>query len=340
MRAGCGVSKWVRWQDDCVLPLRGTLSAMGIAESYKGEMGKGWTIAARFAEKIDRRRVGALAVLFLEIVLVSVTLPYNYAEAHGSSTVWNASGTLKQASTDGDWLVPTPELRKTDRVLYPYSVIPGGVRSSAELQNAVAHDEVVARHYLDFDLRDLRVTRLPEARAVFVSYRVGSQIFWTKNRVTLPAGETVVTDGEHMARTRCGNRVSEAPIGPVLIPEPSPEAMEIPADGGLLAAPESLPELPLVVPPPTTIAVPQPSPGSIFIPIIPPLFPIGGTPSSPGISTGPLPPPSGPPPPSSPPPPPPSVTPPPAISTPEPSDILMLMAGLACVWLLRRKARA
>jgi len=296
-------------------------------------MGKGWTIAAKFAEKIDRRRVGALAVLFLEIALVSVSLPYNYGEAHGSSTVWNASRALKQASTDSDWLAPTPELLKTDRVVYPYSVIPGGVRSSAELQNAVAHDEVVARHYSDFDLRDARVMRLQEARAVFVSYRVGSQIFWTKNRLTLPAGETVVTDGEHMARTRCGNRISEAPIGPVLIPEPSPEAMEIPADGGLLAAPQSLPELPLAGPPATTIVVPQPSPGSIFIPIIPPLFPIGGTPSSPGIPTGPLPPPNGPPP--SPPP----VT-PPAISTPEPPDILMLMAGLACVCLLRRKARA
>jgi hypothetical protein len=147
----------------------------------------------------------------------------------------------------------------------------------------------------------------------------------------------VVTDGEHMARTRCGNRISEAPIGPVLIPEPSPEAMEIPADGGLLAAPESAPELPLAVPPATTIVVPRQTPGSNFIPIVPPLFPIGGTPSTPGIPTGPLPPPNGPPPPSSPPPP---VTPPPAISTPEPSDFLMLMAGLACVCLLRRKARA
>jgi hypothetical protein len=303
-------------------------------------MGKGWTIAAKFAERIDRRRVGALAVLFLELVLVSVALPYNYGEAQGSSTVWNASTALKQAPTDNDWLAPTPELDKTDRALYPYSVIPGGVRSSAELRNAVAHDEVVSRHYSDFDLRGVRVSRLQEARAVFVSYRVGSQIFWTKNKLILPAGETVLTDGEHMARTRCGNRVSAVPIGPVLIPEPSPEAMEIPADGGMLAAPESSPELPLAVPPMTAIVVPQQTPGSIFIPIIPPLFPIGGMRSSPGIATGPLPPPSGPPPQSGPPPPPPPPVTPPAISTPEGSDLLMLVAGCACVWLLRKKVRA
>jgi hypothetical protein len=219
-------------------------------------------------------------------------------------------------------------LDKTDRILYPYSVIPGGVRNPADLRNAVAHDEVVARHYSDFDLREVRVARLKEARAVFVSYRVGSRIFWTKNKLNLPAGETVVTDGEHMARTRCGNRIAEAPVGPVLNNEPSPEAMEIPADGGLLAAPESSPELPLAVPPTTAIVAPPQPPGSIFIPIIPPLFPIGGTPSSPGIPTGPLPPPYVPPPP------------PPPISTPEAPEYLMVMAGCACVWLLRRKARA
>jgi hypothetical protein len=297
-------------------------------------MGKGWTVAAKFAEKIDRCRVGALAVLFLEIVLVSVVLtPHHYDQAHRASTVGNSSTVLKPAPTDSDWLAPTPELDKTDRILYPYSVIPGGVRNSAELRNAVAHDEVVARHYSDFDLRKVRVARLQEARAVFVSYRVGSQIFWSKNRLTLRAGETVVTDGEHVARTRCGNRISDAPVGPVLNTEPSPEAMEIPADGGLLAAPESSLEAPLAMPPATTIVAPPQTPASIVVPIIPPLFPIGGTPSSPGIPTGPLPPPNGAPTPTPPP------VRPPAISTPEGSDLLMLALGCACVWLLRKKAR-
>jgi hypothetical protein len=291
-------------------------------------MGKGWTIAAKFAEKIDRRRLGALAILFLESLLLSVVVPYNYGYANRTSTEGNVSAALKQAPNDSDWLAPTPELDKTDRILYPYSVIPGGVRNSAELRNAVAHDAVVAQHYSDFDLGEVRVARLKEARSVFVSYRVGSRIFWTKSRLNLPAGETVVTDGEHMARTRCGNRISEAPVGPVLNNQPSPEALEIPADGGLLAASESSPALPLVVPPMTAIVVPQQTPGSIFIPIVPPLFPIGGTPSSPGIPTGALSPPNGPPPP------------PPAISTPEPSGFLMLVAGYACVWLLRRRARA
>ncbi len=294
-------------------------------------MGKGWTIvAAKFAGKIDRRRLGALAVLILESVLVSVLLsPYNYGYSPRNFTAGKVSATAAAdaEATKSDWFAPIPVLEKTDRVFYPYSVIPGGVRNSAELRDAVAHDDTVAQHYADFKLGNARVAQLREARAVFVSYRIGSQIFWTKERLNLPAGETVVTDGEHMARTRCGNRLSDVPIGPVLAKEPLPEAMEIPADGGLLAAPESLSELPLAVPPATAIVVPPPAPGSIYIPIIPPLFPIGGTPATPGIPSGPQ---------SSPPPPPP----PPPLSTPEPSDFLMLATGCASVWLLRRKARA
>jgi len=309
-------------------------------------MGKGWTIAAKFAGNIDRHRLGALAVLILESVLVSVVLLYNYGYSPRTSTDAKDSATSTVSASDSDWLARAPALDKTDRVLYPYSVIPGGVRNSTELRNAVAHDDTVAQHYADFNLGNARLMQLREARAVFVSYRVGSRIFWTKNRLHLPAGETVVTDGEHMARTRCGNRLSDVPIGPVLAKEPLPEAMEIPADGGLLAAPESLSELPLAVPPMTAIVVPPQAPGSIYIPIIPPLFPIGGTPSSPGIPLGSPPPPTAPPP-SAPPPtgPPPSgplppLPPPPPISTPAPSDFLMLAAGCRCVWLLRRKARA
>jgi hypothetical protein len=315
----------------------------GDCRTVQGEMGKGWTIAAKFAGKIDRRRLGALAVLVLESALVSVVLPsYNYGCSPGNSTAEKISATATVAAgvTDSDWLAPAPVSEKTDRVLYPYSVIPGGVRNAAELRNAVARDDTVAQHYADFNLGNARVVQLREARAVFVSYRVGNRIFWTKNRLNLPAGETVMTDGEHMARTRCGNRLSDVPIGPVLAKEPLPEAMGIPADGGLLAAQESLSELPLAVPPTTAIVVPPPTPGSIYIPIVPPIFPGSGTPSTPGIPPGtPPPPPSGPPPPppplSGPPPPP-----PPPISTPEPSGLLMLAAGFGCVWLLRRKVRA
>ncbi len=286
-------------------------------------MGKGWTIAANLAAKIDRRRLGALAVLVLEGVLVSAALPYNYDFRPRNSTDQSIPAAPTQARTDSDWFEATPELEQTDRVLYPYSVIPGGVRNPGELRNAVAHDDVVARHYADFDISKVRVTRLSETRALFVSYRIGSRIFWTKNKLTIPAGETVVTDGEHTARTRCGNRLSEVPVGPVLKEEPAPEAMAIPADGALIAAPEALPALPLVAPPTTTIVVPEHTPGSIFIPPVVPIIPFSSSSFTQGVPPCDA-----------------ATPPPPPISTPEPSDFLMLVAGFACIWLLRRMARA
>ena len=257
-------------------------------------MGKGWTIAAKFAGKIDRRRLGALAVLFWKAysyrlyfvvslrLLDIVLLPMGISPQHRRHSSYRQQLVRAKSGIGQDG----------PRTLYPYSVIPGGVRNSAELRNAVAHDEAWRSTIRILICATVRVARLNEARAVFVSYRVGSRIFWTKNRLNLPAGETVVTDGEHMARTRCGNRCPTFRSAPVLNNEPSPEAMEVPAHGGLLRCCRSLRlNCRLLVPPTTAIVVPPQAPGSIFIPIIPPLFPIGGTPSSPGIPSGPLPPP-------------------------------------------------
>ena len=171
------VDLWLGWQGDCVLRLRGRPLGNGDCRSVKGEMGKGWTIvAAKFAGKIDRRRLGALAVLILESVLVSVLLSsYNYGYSPRNSTAGKISATAAAdpGATESDWFAAVPVLEKTDRVIYPYSVIPGGIRNSAELRNAVAHDDTVAQHYADFNLRNARVMQLREnSRCIrFLSHR-------------------------------------------------------------------------------------------------------------------------------------------------------------------------
>jgi hypothetical protein len=308
---------------------------------FKGEMGKVRNARAKSAiTTIDCRRWGAMAVLLLESIFVWSILAPNHASVRSANT--GDSTAAHQPATESDFSSQPAELAKDGRVFYPYSVIPGGAKSAAELRSAVAHDASVAGHYADFDLKKTQVTPLSAARAVFVSYRVGNRIFWTKNRMTLPAGEMVLTDGAHMARTRCGNRLSEVPGEPVLKAEPSPEAMEVPAGAGPLAVPVAPAEMPLAPPPTTGIVVPETPTGSIFIPPIPPIFPIGGSPFPPGIPSSPTPPgtptpPGGPiPPPVIPPP----TPPPPPVATPEPSSLLMLTANLACLWLFRRKSRA
>lgn len=97
------------------------------------------------------------------------------------------------------------------RTVYRYSVVPGGVRDVGELKWAAEHDPVVAAHYAGFDYDHARVVKLVLARTAYVSYRIGNRVYWTRHRVSLKKGETVITDGKMTARTRCANRVEEVP---------------------------------------------------------------------------------------------------------------------------------
>lgn len=233
-----------------------------------------------------------------------------------------------------------------ERKLYPYSVIPGGVENQQDLANAVDHDPVVAQHYAGFDVPRAHVIHLDRNLAVYVSYRMGERIFWTTKRLRIPEGETLITDGVHEARTRCGNRLSEIPMTPTSPSQPPVTAMNTPArpvftaDGGW-ARPEFAPPLRLPFAPIGGLPFPTfaPAPGSGLGPIVPPIFPVVGgagpvpfTPTSPtGPTTLPSPPvvplpgtpvTGGPGP----------ITPTPGgpgpVSTPEPSTLLLLGAGL------------
>lgn len=98
-----------------------------------------------------------------------------------------------------------------DRPVYPYSVVPGGVRDARELKWATQHDPVVAAHYAGFDYGRAHVVKVVLAREVYVSYRIGGKLYWTRHPIRLKKGETLLTDGSMTARTRCGNRVEEKP---------------------------------------------------------------------------------------------------------------------------------
>jgi hypothetical protein len=97
------------------------------------------------------------------------------------------------------------------RPVYPYSVVSGGVKDAKELKWYAEHDPVVAAHYAGFDYEHARLVRLELAKTVYVSYRIGNHIYWTRHRIKLKKGETLLTDGKMTARTRCANRVEELP---------------------------------------------------------------------------------------------------------------------------------
>jgi PEP-CTERM motif-containing protein len=129
------------------------------------------------------------------------------------------------------------QVEKDHRVVFPYSIIPGGAESLRELRQAVTKDPVVARHYSDFDLARVRRITLSAPQSMYVSYRIGNDVFWTKHRLTLPKGETMLTDGRAMARTRCGNRVSAVPSKPNALVEPTAEELNASMFGPSVSTP-------------------------------------------------------------------------------------------------------
>lgn len=120
-----------------------------------------------------------------------------------------------------------PNKRGT-RPVYPYSVVPGGVEDVRELKWAANHDPVVAAHYAGFDYDHARVERVTVDQTVFVSYRIGNHIYWTRHRLKLHKGEKLITDGKITARARCANRIEEVSQQLQSASEPPPAKFEVP----------------------------------------------------------------------------------------------------------------
>jgi hypothetical protein len=137
----------------------------------------------------------------------------------------------------------TPHEVTAPRKVYRYSIVPGGVYSGEELERVRRVDPVVTAHYSDFGSQ-VTVDKLDSDMFVYVSYRKANRVYWSAQKHKVPKGETILTDGnKHMARTRCGNRLSLTPQKPIALVEP-PELNRA-EDPPLMA---SLPSPPLFLP--------------------------------------------------------------------------------------------
>ena len=254
-------------------------------------------------------------------------------------------------------------LKLPERLVYPYSVVPGGVAGPREVEKAANADPVVAEHYEGFNYRQAMLVILAEPKLAYVSYRIKDRIFYTKRRLQLAQGEKVITDGKSMIRVRCGNRIMDAPQGQISLLEPPDDvfnAPELPLIS-LLNFPEEYPpfgappsELPGELPPgpmavlmPPMLVPPGTPPAELVIPPFIFFPPGGGLPTPIGILPPPETPPVSPPPPPVTPPPvlppvtPPPVSPPPEIPppspVPEPATYLLIGGGLLALGLIRRR---
>ena len=232
---------------------------------------------------------------------------------------------------------PLPAYTRALRPNYPYSIIPGGAYSTAELKYADQEDEVVKEHYSNFDVKKAQMVQLTEDKYQYASYRKQNKVYWTKKKLRLRKGELLLTDGASYARARCGNRLSEKPQTPVSLQEPPLKALlmppmqlgtpmelaENPPLGELSAIPPANIERLQPVLPPTSIGISEIGP--LFpvgpgVPISPPIFPPGSPPSTPSKPPGT---------PSIPPSIPPTIPPgsPPISTVPEPSAVYLFLGA-------------
>jgi hypothetical protein len=182
---------------------------------------------------------------------------------------------------------------------YRHSVIAGGAYDASELRNAIETDAIVAAHYKQLDQSRVKVETVAHDRYVHVSYRKGNQIFWTRNKVLLRQGETILTDGKTQIRARCGNCISEQPLLPTSEAEPdvvefdrltegAPALPDAVADPSLAPALPGATEIPLSAPVEEGVILPPARPfgSGIYGPIA------SGTPSDPFGPTPPADPPA------------------------------------------------
>ncbi|MGH9395312.1 MAG: hypothetical protein ACRD18_00460 [Terriglobia bacterium] len=110
--------------------------------------------------------------------------------------------------------------------IFPYSIVAGGVHNKQQFDEAMRTDPVAAAHYSNFNAAKFHLVKLQHAEEAYVSFRVGDNVYWTSHKVTLRKGETLISDGGRLGRTRCGNRVSETPRLPIYNHEPSAKELD------------------------------------------------------------------------------------------------------------------
>jgi hypothetical protein len=266
------------------------------------ETGKIQKVARRRRTRRHRRNRAVRLVLLLvfcvglAIGFSSLALQYLSPSIFRSSNTGDPDRQAAEASRDLLLRVQQESLRQIEgRTVYPYSVVPGGVRDAQELKWVADHDPVVKAHYAGFDFDHAHVVRLAFERTAHVSYRIGNKVYWTRRRVKLKKGETLLTDGKITARTRCANRVEDVPQNAISAEEPAAARFDEPGPpaGTAVAGPPPPFESALMNRPGVPGLGPSPPLGTVepfgngtWIPIAPPPLPGVCGPGKPKPSPG------------------------------------------------------
>src|SRR5882672_2387778 len=195
--------------------------------------GKPRRMRSWYRRRIRLQRASLTAVMLVLLAAVcwqSVARRFAFPTLHASNFLPESFWTRGDIRNNLTLMSHTRAPRVSGQVqgMYPYSVIPGGVRDVADLQEHAARDYVVRRHFSRFDYRRAHLVRSDKARQVYLSYRLRDRIFWTRKKVRLLQAELLLTDGKITARARCGNQISETPKSEVSEEEPAEDVLDQP----------------------------------------------------------------------------------------------------------------
>ena len=227
---------------------------------------------AGISKKVALGAVAVVAVAALGTTLAGVIA--HHAARRAVQPKFSVSSSSSLATLAGQAMLSISSRNR--RLVYPYSIVPGGVTSAAELKEVAVHDRTVADHYKGFNYQRGRIIQVNRPQMVYLSYRRGNRVFWTRKRVSLHKGETLLTDGRITARARCGNQVSVLPQAITAPEEPSEAELDRPdrvASGVELLQPVRLSSSLLQLDPSIPIG---PEGGSVGGPGVHVPFPIGG----------------------------------------------------------------
>jgi len=216
----------------------------GLRNEARNEAGKGKRLRRRrswYRRRLRRRRI-AIAVVFATVLAgacwQSAARLFSPHFTFGFPIVPEAAWQRGNVHKNLAWAAA--QSAKPKRALaipsvYPYSVVPGGVRNAGELRDAAARDSVVRRHFSGFDFNRAQLIRASEAREVYLSYRIRDTVFWTRKKIRLHVGELLLSDGKITARAHCGNQISDTAKPEVSEEEPKEDVLEQPV--AVLASP-------------------------------------------------------------------------------------------------------
>jgi hypothetical protein len=129
---------------------------------------------------------------------------------------------------------------------YPYSLVPAGVHSVAQLATEFKYNPAYAAQFPGFDFSKAHIVHIE--RLGYVSFLKNGKIGWTKKPQLL--SEDVITDGKYFIRMQCGNGIAFTPQVPT-IPSVTNEMLNTP-----LPPAEGPPAPPVMLPPEVSLSMP------------------------------------------------------------------------------------